>query len=253
MVIRTDELAGLECEVVQVAGANGDQIKAYVAKPEGEGPFPGMVLIHHMPGWDEWYWEATRRFAQHGYAAICPNLYERNGDGAPDEVAGRAREAGGIPDAQVVGDLAGAMGWLREQGYSSGKVGIFGTCSGGRHGYVAAAKLGDKVDALIHCWGGRTVQAPDQLTPNQPENPISLTSSITAPILGIFGNDDQNPPPDQVNQLEEELKNQGKQYEFHRYDGAGHGFFYYDRAAYRQEQAVDGWGKIWDFLGRTLK
>jgi carboxymethylenebutenolidase len=56
-----------------------------------------------------------------------------------------------------------------------------------------------------------------------------------------------------VNQHEAELKKHGKKYEFHRYDKAGHGFFYYDRPAYRQEQAVDGWKKVFDFLGRTLK
>jgi carboxymethylenebutenolidase len=51
---------------------------------------------------------------------------------------------------------------------------------------------------------------------------------------------------------EEELKKHNKDYEFHMYPGAGHGFFYYDRPAYRQQQAMDGWGKLWDFFGRHL-
>ncbi len=51
---------------------------------------------------------------------------------------------------------------------------------------------------------------------------------------------------------EAELKKHGKQYEFHRYDGAGHGFFYYDRPAYRIEQALDGWQKVWGFLHKHL-
>ena len=66
MVMRTDATVGMTCEYVTLPGHNGDQINAYVARPAGPGPFPGMVLIHHMPGWDEWYFEATRRFAQHG-------------------------------------------------------------------------------------------------------------------------------------------------------------------------------------------
>ena len=57
----------------------------------------------------------------------------------------------------------------------------------------------------------------------------------------------------QVDQHEEELKKHGKTYEFHRYDNAGHGFFYYDRPAYRQEQAVDGWKKVFDFLEKYLR
>ena len=71
------------------------------AKPEGKGPFPGVVLIHHLPGWSELYIESTRRFAHHGYLAICANLYERAGDGNPDDVAAKVRADGGIPDAQI--------------------------------------------------------------------------------------------------------------------------------------------------------
>lgn len=252
MVMRTDETVGMTCEYVTLPGHNGDQINAYVARPAGAGPYPSIVLIHHMPGWDEWYFEATRRFAQHGYAAIAPNLYARNGHGTPEDVAAVVRSQGGIADDQVVGDVQGAAKWLRGQSYSNGKVGLFGTCSGGRHGFVAACRLGDEIDALVECWGGRVVQAPEELTENQPVSPNSLTAQLTAPILGLFGNDDKSPPPEQVNQHEAELKAAGKDLEFHRYDGAGHGFFYYDRAAYRQEQAVDGWSKIWEWLPKHL-
>ena len=95
--------------------------------------------------------------------------------------------------------------------------------------------------------------APEDLDANLPVAPIDLTEHLSAPLLGIFGNDDGSPTAGQVDEHEEELKRRGKDYEFHRYDGAGHGFFYYDKpAAYRAEQAVDGWAKIWDFLDRTL-
>jgi carboxymethylenebutenolidase len=75
---------------------------------------------------------------------------------------------------------------------------------------------------------------------------------MTAPLIGIFGNDDANPDVEQVNQTEAELRRLGKSYEFHRYDGAGHGFFATDRPNYRQAQAVDGWQKVFDFYGRYL-
>ena len=94
---------------------------------------------------------------------------------------------------------------------------------------------------------------PDQLTPARPVAPIDLTKDLSCPILGLFGNEDQGPSPEQVNQHEAELKKQGKDYEFHRYDGAGHGFIYYDRPAYRQQQAMDAWGKIFDFFAKNLQ
>jgi carboxymethylenebutenolidase len=95
--------------------------------------------------------------------------------------------------------------------------------------------------------------AQSELTPKQPVAPIDYTTDLSCPLLGIFGEEDKNPTPEQVAQLEGELKKHAKTYEFHMYPGAGHGFFYYDRPAYRQEQAVDGWKKVFDFLGRTLQ
>jgi carboxymethylenebutenolidase len=85
-----------------------------------------------------------------------------------------------------------------------------------------------------------------------PPAPIDLTKDLHAPLLGLFGNDDQSPTAEQVDQHEAALKQHGKTYEFHRYDGAGHGFFYYDRPAYRAEQAVDAWGKVYAFFDKEL-
>ena len=93
----------------------------------------------------------------------------------------------------------------------------------------------------------------EELTPQTPVAPIDYIKNLTIPLMGLFGNDDQNPSPDKVNQLEAELKKFGKSYEFHRYDGAGHSFWSYDRAAYRQQQAMDAWEKTFTFFDRYLK
>src|SRR5256712_13638730 len=82
-----------------------------------------------------------------------------------------------------------------------------------------------------------------ELTPKYPVAPIDYTKDLSCPLLGLFGEEDQSPSPEQVAQHEQELKKHGKTYEFHMYPKAGHGFFYYDRPAYRQGQAVDGWKK----------
>ena len=248
---QTDMYEGLLAETVMIAGTNGGMINAYMARPLGPGPFPAMVLAHHMPGWDEWYHEATFKFANHGFVTITPNLYFRSGHGTPEDVAAKVRGEGGVPDNQVVGDLAGAMQYVKSLPYVNGKVGIFGTCSGGRHAYLTACRV-QGFDAIVDCWGGRLVMTPDQLNANFPVSPLDYTKDLSCPILGIFGNDDSNPPPEQVNLHEEQLKKHNKTYEFHRYDGAGHGFFYYHSPAYRQAQAVDGWKKVFAFLEKNL-
>jgi carboxymethylenebutenolidase len=247
----TQMYEGMLAETVTMPGANGDVINAYFARPLGPGPFPGMVVIHHMPGWDEWYREATRRFAHHGYAAISPNLYFRTGHGTPEDVAAKVRAAGGVPDDQAVGDIAGAMQLLRSLPTNNGKVGVFGTCSGGRHAYLAACRV-TGFDAVVDCWGGRVVMSPDQLTPHSPVAPIDYTPDLSCPLLGLFGEEDSSPSPEQVALHEEALKKHGKSYAFHMYPDAGHGFFYYHRPNYRQQQAVDGWQKIFAFLEKHL-
>ena len=92
----------------------------------------------------------------------------------------------------------------------------------------------------------------EELSENQPVAPIDYTADLPCPILGLFGEEDQSPTPAQVATHEQELRKHGKDYEFHMYPKAGHGFFYYDRSAYRQEQAVDGWNKLFAFLEKHL-
>lgn len=244
---------GMTCENVTIKGDKGTPITAYVAKPSGSGPFPGVVLIHHAPGWSEYYIETTRRFAHHGYLAICANLYERAGgsDANPDDVGAKVRAQGGIADSQMVGDTAGAVAWMRAQPNHNGKVGLIGSCSGGRHTFIYACQRND-VDAAVDLWGGRVVVAKEDLNEKSPVAPIDMTKGLSCPLLGLFGNDDRAPSPEQVNQHEAELKKHGKTYEFHRYDGAGHGFFYWNRPMYRIEQCMDGWNKVHAFLGKYL-
>jgi len=245
---------GILEENVTIPGDKGTPITAYVAKPAGPGPFPGVVLVHHLPGWSEFYIETTRRFAHHGYLAICANLYEREGggsDGNPDDVAAKVRADGGIADSQMVGDTEAAVKWMRAQPNLNGKVGLFGSCSGGRHAFIYACQKKD-VDACVELWGGRVVMGKEELNAKTPVAPIEMTKDLSCPLIGLFGNDDRAPSPEQVNQHEAELKKHGKTHEFHRYDGAGHGIWYWHRPLYRPEAAMDGWSKVLAFFGKHL-
>jgi carboxymethylenebutenolidase len=240
-------------ETVKFKGHKGDEGEAYYARPTAPGKYPGVVLIHHMPGWDEWITEAVRKLALHGFATIAPHLYFREGTGSPDDLAAKARDKGGVSDEQVVGDVAAAAAFLRARPEANGKVGVIGFCSGGRQSYLAACKLPKEINACVDCWGGNVViDDPKLLNAQRPVAPIDLTKDLACPVLGLFGNEDQNPKPEHVNRLEEALKKAGKSYEFHRYDGAGHAFFNAARVAYRPEQAADGWAKVMAFFNKNL-
>jgi carboxymethylenebutenolidase len=239
---------------VAIQSASGDKIDGYYARPDGEGPFPGIVVVQHIFGVDEWIMEVCRRFAHHGYMAVAPNLYSRIGSlgsGPVEDLAATLRARGGLNDDVVLQDLQGSADLLRGLPDCSGKVGLIGFCLGGRLAYLAACRL-PTLDAAVDCWGGGV--APDPQQPGNPPGvpPIDFTNGMQVPLLGIFGNDDQRPDPSEVDRTEATLKTLGKAYEFHRYDGAGHGFFNWTNVAYRQQQATDGWGKVWDFFDRYL-
>jgi carboxymethylenebutenolidase len=246
---QTDARTGITAEVISYPGGGGDQIHAYVARPIGDAPAPGIVAVHHMPGWDEFYREFCERLARHGYTVICPDLYDRFGHGTPDDVAAKVRAEGGVADDSVVADCAAALTWLKGQPTSNGKAGIIGSCSGGRHALLTASRVSG-FDAVVDLWGGGV--AGGEPSPARPVAPIDYTADLTAPLLGIFGNDDRYPTPEEVDRHEAELKKHGKAYEFHRYDGASHGFFYYHAPMYRPEQAMDGWEKVFAFFGDKL-
>jgi carboxymethylenebutenolidase len=205
------------------------------------------LLTHHPGGPDEFHRELARRFAQHGFIGVLPNLFERYGHGTLDDVAARVRADGGIADASVIADADATVQWIKSQSNSNGKVGVTGPCAGGRLAVLVASSV-PSFDAVVDLWGGNVVQPPERLTAKQPVAPIDLTPNLNAPILGLFGNDDTGPSPEQVNMHEAALKEYGKTYMFHRYDGAGHGFMYWNQMSYRVQQAMDGWNKMEDWF-----
>ena len=242
---------GMLAETVNIQGHNGDQIDAYLARPLGPGPHPSVVLIHHMPGWDEASKEMARKLAYNGFATISPNLHFREGRATSQENSDSVREAGGMPDDRTLGDVAGSISYLRSLPYSNGKVGIIGFCSGGRQVYLAACRLSG-IDAAVDCWGGGVAAPAEQLTARQPAAPIDYTADLSCPLLGLFGEEDARPSPEEVATTEAELKRHGKTYEFHMYPDAGHGFFAVDRPSYRQLAAVDGWQKVLAWYNKYL-
>src|SRR3954451_11664038 len=104
----------LSARNVRITGHGGDDVEAYLAQPDGDARRGGVVVVHHMPGYDRATKEMTRRFAELGYDAICPNLHWREAPGAaPDDAAAAARARGGVLDERLVGDIAGAATHLR--------------------------------------------------------------------------------------------------------------------------------------------
>ncbi|MEU5990120.1 dienelactone hydrolase family protein [Spirillospora sp. NPDC047418] len=236
---------------VTITGHGDAGLEAYLARPLGDAPRGGVVVIHHLPGYDSGTREFARTFAAHGYAAIVPNLYSREGAGAaPDDQAAAVRAKGGVPDEQLVGDVAGAAAHLNALEHANGRIGVIGHCSGGRHAFLAACSL--DLDAAVDCYGAFVVNAPPADSPLKMTPLLSMAPDLSCPLLGLFGEDDKFPAPDEVAALDAELTGLGKEHEFHSYPGAGHAFFAVERPSFRPAAAKDGWAKIFAFYGRHL-
>lgn len=236
---------------ITIAGHGGDEIEAYIAQPEGDAARGGVVVIHHMPGYDRATKEITRRFAELGYDAICPNLYFREAPGAaPDDAAAVARAQGGVPDERLIGDVAGAAAYLRALPTSNGKVGTIGYCSGGRQSVLSGTAL--DVDAVVDCYGAFVTGTVPEGFPLKVTNLVDRLPGLKAPVLGLFGAEDQYPSPEQVEEFRRILTEQDTPFEFHSYEGAGHAFFAVDRPSYNVAAANDGWERIEAFYGEHL-
>ena len=227
---------------------DGHSVEAYLATTESDEKVGGVVVIHHLPGYDEATKEIVRKFAANGYNAICVNLYWRESpDASPDDAAAAARAGGGVPDDRLVGDVGAAGSYLRAMTNSNQKVGVIGFCSGGRQSVLAACNL--DLDAAVDCYGAFVVESrPDSIMTSI----VDLLPNLSCPLLGLFGLDDQYPSPEQTEILRELLTQHGKEFTFHEYEGAGHAFFNVDQPSYRPEVAKEAWGEVLKFYAQHL-
>jgi carboxymethylenebutenolidase len=257
LTVATDDTPSdaMRAETVRLTGAvdTSDElgIEAYLAQPLGREAHGGVVVIHHLPGYDEPNREITRNLAAGGLAAICPNLYSREGAGKSEkEIFAMALAQSGAPDDRLLADVALAAEALRALPHSNGKIGVIGFCSGGRQALMAACEL--PLDAAVDCYGAFVVSDPPAESKLTIAPVIDRVGRLSCPLLGIFGAEDEHPSPGEVAATAQALDAAGKEYEFHSFDDAGHAFLATNRSSYRVGAATKAWPIIWDFLRRQL-
>ena len=230
----------------------GFSVPFYYAAPAGKKNLPVILVIQEIFGVHEYIADTCRRFAKAGYLAIAPELYARQGDPSKyGEMAKLIAEVvSKVPDAQVMGDLDGAVKWAGENGGNLKRVGITGFCWGGRITWLYAEQS-KNVKAGV-AWYGRLVGTPSELSP---KNPIDMASSIKAPVLGLYGGQDGGIPLTTINQMKDALAQAGakgnaaaKASQFVVYPDVGHAFHADYRASYRKEAAADGFQRALDWF-----
>ena len=245
---------GGEREMDDLHGYQGLDMVTYVSHPlpTAGNSFPAIIVVQEAFGVTRHIEKVCDRFAQEGYVAVAPALFHRehpNPKLGYDEMPAVQRYMGALRDDELVEDLNVTIQYLQETyGRTRGqKIGIVGYCVGGRITYLAATSCPELSAASVY-YGGRI------LVPfGDGPAPIDLTSQINMPVMGNFGQDDANPSPDDVGQIEAKLKEAGVTYDFKTYPGAGHGFNCDERDSYHEASAADALTRTLGWFDRYLK
>lgn len=211
----------------------------YLAVPDGDGPFPSVILIHEWNGLVDRVRQVADAFAAEGYVTLAADLYKGQTGSNRDENVALMSEAREDMDA-VIANLDAAQRFLRERSDVTGKVGVMGWCFGG--GIALSYGLGGEQHDATAIFYGSLIEDPEVLR------------SMHHPVYGTFAENDAGIPPDQVERFAAALDAIGIENDIHVYDHVGHGFWLRvdeDRET-REEPARDAWQRLKAFLARTL-
>ena len=242
---------GLEAGEVKIPTTSGE-IPAYRAWPKGKAKrLPVILVAHEIFGVHEHIRDVCRRLAKQGYLAIAPELFARQGDVSKLTDLKDVREiANKAPDAQVLSDLDAAWAWATHPAKDAKgdptKLGMTGFCWGGRITWLYAAH-NPALKAGV-AWYGRLVGDKSDL---HPHHPIDVAPTLKAPVLGLYGGEDQSIPVATVTDMQKALAGgspASRHSEIKVYPQAGHAFFADYRPSYRKEAAEDGWNKLLAWL-----
>jgi carboxymethylenebutenolidase len=238
-VITTDT-SGLDAGDVKVKVADGE-MPAYFARPAGVSNPPVIVVAMEIFGLHQYIKDVTRRLGKLGAFAIAPDYYFRKGVDLTkiDDMSKLIPLVNSKPDAELLSDLDSTVAFAKAQGGDTSRLGIIGFCRGGRTVWEYAAHNSDlKAGVAFY---GPPVDPPNPLWP---KSPTQLAPEMKAPVLGLYGAEDQGIPVAQVEALKAALEKANKTAEFKIYPGAPHGFHADYRASYRKEAAEDGWNQM---------
>jgi len=206
---------------------NGDTATGYLARPDGDGPFPGVIVIQEWWGLDAHIRSLAERFAGEGFVALAPDLYHGQVASEPDDARKLVMAMNGD---MAVAEIRAAMTHLTNmEGVQPKSVGVIGFCMGGRLTLAVASTGDDRVGAAASFYGGGVQPTPE------------FVAGIHAPVLAVYGAEDKGIPPEQYNALAAEMDAQGKTFDMVVYPDAGHAFLNDTRPAYNATAADDAW------------
>jgi carboxymethylenebutenolidase len=236
----TTDSNGLAAGEVQIPVRDG-KIPGYRARPSAKGAYPVVLVVQEIFGVHEHIKDLCRRFAKLGYFAIAPELYARQGDMSKvTDLDGARAVMAKVPDAQVMSDLDDTVRWVQKTGRGDVRhLAITGFCWGGRVVWEYAAHS-PQLKAGV-AWYGVLSGPTNEM---RPKHPLDMVKDLKAPVLGLYGGQDQSIPVADVDKMKEACKAAKKTCDFIVYPDAPHGFNADYRPTYRADAAKDGWAHM---------
>jgi carboxymethylenebutenolidase len=238
----------METRTVDVV-VNGLTMPVYEALPDAGARRGGVVVIQEAFGVNHHIEDVTRRFAAAGYHAVAPHLFHRAGGGTVDytDFPSVMPKFKGLTDETVLADFDAAQELLTGAGVAGSGIGVVGFCFGGRVTFLVA--LERAVGAAVGFYGGGIGSASRLGYPAL----IDRTAELQTPWLGLFGDDDQGIPVEEVEAIRAALDTSAKvDHDVIRYPGAGHGFHCDARPSYHRPSAEDAWGRTLGWFDKHL-
>ena len=227
---------------------DGSQMRMYVSVPSGQGPFPGVVVIHHDPGLDQFSRDMADNLAAGGYAAVSPDLFHRLPENSPLRSA-HPRER--LSDPQVEADVNATVEFMLKHPNIRGEsFGIIGFCMGGRVVWLMAA-ANNHFKTAVPYYGGNIMEPWGK---NVTRTPFARANEISGAVMFHFGAEDQNPSQSDMAKMDAELTRLKKTHEFFTYPNAGHSFMDHTNAGAHRPAAVEAsWPRTLAFFDKNLK
>ena len=247
--IHTDE-AGLVTATMQLPAADRP-VPAYLARPDRKGRAPVVLVVSEVFGIHEYIRDVCRRLAKAGYVALAPDFFVRHGDPAPLTDFGEIRKiVDATTEAEVMGDIHAAVTWLGQQPFADRKhMAITGFCWGGAAVWLACETYRDFRCGVA--WYGKLARPAPGDFMGQPERhwPLELVSQLKAPVLGLYGGQDQGIPMSDIGAMTDALAHAPvKGSDIIVYGRSQHGFHADYRPSYDPSAAKDGWRRMLEFF-----
>lgn len=236
-------MQNITTEWVSIEVADGTKMEVYVARPAGDGPHPGLLVLQEIFGVNAHIRDIAERFAREGYVALAPDLFHRfapRHEGTYDDVPASIALTAHLTPEGAMADLRAAFTHLQAARATSGqKIGAIGYCMGGRLSFVANAIL--PLAAAVSYYGGGTQQH------------LDLTSMLSGPMLFFWAGKDGYIPVDAHRTIVDSLRNAGKPFVDAEFSQVDHGFFCDARGNHNAAASAQAWALTVAFLASHLR